>query len=175
MFSGVCSTVWAKKINVAGWVERNFFLGLFLKSAQGLSWRKLVEVSALCFLRIDSAQRMDVYCHWYPDTPGGVFPVALPQTENASCLKKKVSDRLKKKTWKIFGTFWALQRRRSTGVERRWSLTDLSQGNFQKSKVLPRFELGWLDSESRVLTITPYNHVMRTGFPKLILLMTGCN
>ena len=106
-------------------VKSSFFFFLFFarvdfweprmrKNGRNRSWRKLVEVSALCFLRIDSAQRMDVFCHWYPDTQG-VFPVALLQTENASCLKKKVSDRLKKKRWKMVGTFWALRRRRSTG------------------------------------------------------------
>ena len=29
-----------------------------------------------------------------------------------------------------------------------------------KQKVLPRFELGLLDSESRVLTVTPQDHVL---------------
>ena len=37
--------------------------------------------------------------------------------------------------------------------------TFLRRRNKSKGKVPPRFELGWLDSESRVLTVTPWNHV----------------
>ena len=36
-------------------------------------------------------------------------------------------------------------------------------GLLAKLKVLPRFELGSLDSESRVLTITPQNQVSTLG------------
>ena len=40
MLSVACSTVWAKKTNVACWMERNFFLGLFSKVAHGLLHQK---------------------------------------------------------------------------------------------------------------------------------------
>ena len=48
MLSVACPTVWAKKTNVAGWVERNFFLGLFSKVAQALQPIPSNSVAGFC-------------------------------------------------------------------------------------------------------------------------------
>ena len=42
---------------------------------------------------------------------------------------------------------------------------DKTMPKFKDSEVLPRLELGSLDSESKVLTITPENHVLNIRRP----------
>ena len=51
--------------------------------------------------------------------------------------------------------------------------TPQHEAEHQKVKVLPRFELGSLDSESRVLTITPWNlDVCKGGLANIKLFQT---